>query len=514
MDIDVLYAKVVNGKGFKEAVNSVPKLYSPTDGFYDGIDDSDGYGELLDVVANLMKRFNVGRLLKVQKWGTRRKNQITNILRRSLVQDIESGQIQKNRRNDLDVYDDLRKDIGDKSDKFSKYDFARVARTETARMKALAQLFMWQEAGITKVKYKTKNDNRVGEDHKKLNNKTYEIKWLLSSAGEKERIPNRPNCLINWRTQIQTNNGRKAIKYIEVGDKVLTHTGKYKHVTQLHGGFTNTYHTVELDYKHTKLDVTGNHKFLTKRGWVKAEDLTEDDEVCMKAKRCITCDKKFPEQERPCDYCSKSCQSKATSISQWVKQRENEEVVNKIRSNMSKVSNQAHKDGKCFSKGWKHTDETKNKISNHPSYKTKEHKQKMTILAKKRYELHPETHPNVILAGRHPTHYETKLYNKVKLIIPTAVQQGVVKTYKKDGTYKSTRFPDILIDDLMCVVEYDGTHWHQNKKKEQFRDKDLNRAGYKVLHYRDYVPTQDEIISHLLFLQENKHMNLYVGAKW
>ena len=40
---------------------------------------------------------------------------------------------------------------------------------------------------------------------------------------------------------------------------------------------------------------------------------------------------------------------------------------------------------------------------------------------------------------------------------------------------------DFAIPEKKIAIEVDGKHWHENKKKDRFRDWMLKRAGWKVV---------------------------------
>lgn len=88
-------------------------------------------------------------------------------------------------------------------------------------------------------------------------------------------------------TLITTPTGKKFIKDLKPGDKVinLCETSKlYKEdtVVKLHKNLANsaTEKMLELEFDTgIKIKVTANHKFLTNKGWVRADELTEDLEI-------------------------------------------------------------------------------------------------------------------------------------------------------------------------------------------------------------------------------------------
>lgn len=51
--------------------------------------------------------------------------------------------------------------------------------------------------------------------------------------------------------------------------------------------------------------------------------------------------------------------------------------------------------------------------------------------------------------------------------------------------------PDFFIKDIKKIIEFDGVYWHrknpENKKREMFRDEEIIKSGYKVLHINEYA---------------------------
>lgn len=144
------------------------------------------------------------------------------------------------------------------------------------------------------------SDNKLGIDiwHKKYqhNNESFE-EWLdrVSNGNEEVRelikekkflfggrtLSNRgldtggsySNCFIAG-TQVLTQEGYKAIEDIQVGEYVLTHDGTYQKVNDV---MSRHYKGQGIRFYDSRLydDIicTPNHKFLTQRGWVEAQEI-------------------------------------------------------------------------------------------------------------------------------------------------------------------------------------------------------------------------------------------------
>jgi hypothetical protein len=88
-------------------------------------------------------------------------------------------------------------------------------------------------------------------------------------------------------SKVLTTNGYVPIKDIKIGDKVINYCEKSKEfkvdtVVKQHKNLTNSESEkmYELIFDtNTIIRVTGNHKFLTTEGWVRADQLTENHEI-------------------------------------------------------------------------------------------------------------------------------------------------------------------------------------------------------------------------------------------
>ena len=54
---------------------------------------------------------------------------------------------------------------------------------------------------------------------------------------------------------------------------------------------------------------------------------------------------------------------------------------------------------------------------------------------------------------------------------------------------------DIAIPQLAIAIEYDGSRWHQDKERDDKKTKDLQEEGWKVIRYRDHVPTKEQVLN-------------------
>jgi SPP1 gp7 family putative phage head morphogenesis protein len=153
--------------------------------------------EFRDIIMRIMREYDIGKKISKRFWGERGYKDIQSTLYDAVKQQF-SGEKPK---NVLQLYDDLKTDVNVKGR--SNYDISRVARTEGKAMSIIYQLEGFRKAGVKWVTYVTRGDKKVRPEHQILNGREYEINYLLSPEGEKDRIPISPNCRcrynISWR---------------------------------------------------------------------------------------------------------------------------------------------------------------------------------------------------------------------------------------------------------------------------------------------------------------------------
>jgi hypothetical protein len=91
------------------------------------------------------------------------------------------------------------------------------------------------------------------------------------------------------------------------------------------------------------------------------------------------------------------------------------------------------------------------------------------------------------------------LNSKIKNISkPQLKLYEIVKEEFKDTelNYPSKGFAiDVAIPSKMIAIEYDGSYWHKDNKKDIRRQSALEKHGWKFLRYIDNVPQKNEILN-------------------
>jgi len=59
---------------------------------------------------------------------------------------------------------------------------------------------------------------------------------------------------------------------------------------------------------------------------------------------------------------------------------------------------------------------------------------------------------------------------------------------------------DIAVPSIKLDIEHDGSYWHQDQEKDRKRDERIKSQGWKVLRYRDYVPSKEQLLEDVKLL--------------
>jgi len=87
------------------------------------------------------------------------------------------------------------------------------------------------------------------------------------------------NCFIDHGVPIFTSKGSKRIIDIVVGDRVLTHRGRFRKVTELFRTYKQKPDAVKIWFDNTFLTITEDHPLLVNGDWIRAKDVKVSDTV-------------------------------------------------------------------------------------------------------------------------------------------------------------------------------------------------------------------------------------------
>jgi len=164
----------------------------------------DSFDEFTSWIKKFMKKFGIGTEISKKKWGDRKTKELQATLYANLEKE-PTGEVSLKQTGRA-----LRDKLQNAADakQFTRYDFSRIARTEAANVKAIFQLQKFKEAGYTKVIHK--NNPRsvarktVSTKCQLLNNRKFDIDYLLSKQGEKDRICIHPNCMCHYEGDLKS----------------------------------------------------------------------------------------------------------------------------------------------------------------------------------------------------------------------------------------------------------------------------------------------------------------------
>ena len=208
-------------------------------------------------------------------------NETTNkLIKAEIVAGIEEGEgVDKIARRINKVFDDA-----------DKKRSLLIARTETQKAVNFATVDAYKQSGVVSgKKWLTAYDERTCERCMAMNGKIVDLDKNYFNKGDSfmdtkfdyEDIgypPLHARCFTSPDIKIKTRKGEKRISEIKIGDEVLTHKKRYKKVMRILENEKYEGEVIVITIENGKrFEVTPEHPFLTQRGWVKAEDLTNTD---------------------------------------------------------------------------------------------------------------------------------------------------------------------------------------------------------------------------------------------
>ena len=317
-----------------------------------------------------------------------------------------------------------------------------------------------------------------------------------------------PNCFVgNSGVNIFCENkGYVNIKDIKIGDRVLTHTGKFKKVINTLDWYNKKYYGkfYKIKYKgkardgdktHT-LKVTPEHPFMTQRGWVKAEDLRSDDKFMQLKTYCGHCGNSVCVKPTRKDknktglmFCSKEC----ISNYQWSLDSHKENISKKSSSFMKKKlqENPLYLDERIA----KANEKTRELVLEGEFWAQK--KENLETLQKNMAVI------NKKLQTEKTSKEELDFYKVIKEVFPTVRHQEILHNW----------CVDFYIPEIQVNIEYDGGGHYLPVYTGKFgmetflgrqkgRDSYLNKCGIHVLRYSE-IPTIEKLKEDVLRVSNN-----------
>lgn len=319
-------------------------------------------------------------------------------------------------------------------------------------------------------------------------------------------------CLYDGNLPVVTDTGKKALKNLEVGDKVLTHTGKFKRVLATFGkkgkDLRKRENLYRVEYinpfgKLTVLRMTPDHLMQTQRGWVRADELTPQDSLSYLFYPCLHCGVDVPYHPKYINrkFCGQSCASKYHGDMKSEKSRKEKQKTFYCKYCQKDFTvDMFYKDKRGRYRYRKKQIEfcsipCSSHFNANNQWRDPEHRkniiEKNSISMKKQYEDGTRSPTGVAIArralfnaGGKASSEQLKLYNFVKNIYSDAQLDYEIGQF----------YGDIAIPSQKVVIEWDGgghyldVHFgkltmEEKIAKDKSRDEKIESLGWHVLRY-------------------------------
>jgi len=109
---------------------------------------------------------------------------------------------------------------------------------------------------------------------------------------------------------------------------------------------------------------------------------------------------------------------------------------------------------------------------------------------------------DMISKMKNPSVPQVKLYNIAKELYEDAILNYPLQVSKRKWYCLDTAVLSIMLD-----IEYDETYWHQDIEKDKKRDEKIKSKGWKVLRYRDRIPTLEQLRNDIGEVIKNGQIN-------
>lgn len=320
--------------------------------------------------------------------------------------------------------------------------------------------------------------------------------------------PLHPNCITDGAVPIFTSKGWKPIRNIKEQELVLTHKGRFRKVVKAicsaYGAGTTK---ITFGKAGRKLTLTDNHPVLIGGRWVAAKDVKQGDTLSILGHPCARCGKITMWNMK---YCSHTCLSLDITDKQWANPKHRVLVARKNSISMNRQYRSGKRDRFEITKGmnnavrklsaqgkWNHMNPVglnrwaksaegrayshKHMTENNPVTIPEVHA-RMIASCKETMRLHPERHPNVVMAQRG---FISSIEKKVKELLD-AIGIAYTQQHPVDRF-----FVDFAIPSLMVAIEVDGNYWHKDNQRDLDRQRIIEDKGWHVVRFREDQINED-----------------------
>jgi len=319
--------------------------------------------------------------------------------------------------------------------------------------------------------------------------------------------PLHPKCFLDGQVPVYTSKGWKAIGTIVPGTLVLTHEGRFRKVKELLVTPLQTPDATKLSLhgrKDKTLSLTDEHPVMINGKWKEIKDVRSGDTISFLAGSCERCGADIPYFK---DYCSLSCRSKDITDGQWSRPEHRKNMSEKTTQQLHReyangtrdpyvITRKANaktrllvKQGllslqrpEVIAKMIEATNTPEQRKANSDRMKRNNPmKDRSTVERRTKTYLktlrsNPDIHPNRIMAQRG---FMSSLEKKVKDVLDT---MGL----NYECQYPISKyFVDFALVSDKIAIEADGDYWHQDKKRDRKRQKDIEKNGWVVIRFSE-----------------------------
>lgn len=349
------------------------------------------------------------------------------------------------------------------------YEYVRIARTETARVQNQGTLNRYTQNKITHVNVIDGGSAESCDECTAINGSVWTVEYSMTHELE------HPNCFIDSQIPIFTSEGWKQIGKILVGDLVLTHTGRFRKVTDTFKIPNQRVNVVKIGVGESittrrYITVTDEHPIMINGEWSDAKNITTYDKVNILAKKCQHCDTVIPWWRT---NCSLSCGSRE----QMIEQRKDPVWIEKSRTEQKKKMKELYDDEdyrKIVTRAANIRTREMVEEGTHPFQQYKNHVKGNRVLAQNKYRSFLEKKMEWLLSEMDLNFTAQPIINRPETVINNT-NGGMRQRYYK---------PDFILTDYNIIIECDGDYWHDSTDEYEInRQAYLESLGYVVLRF-------------------------------
>lgn len=355
---------------------------------------------------------------------------------------------------------------------------ATIARTEVLKASNEGRLSAYQQSGVVnKVRWYTAVDERRCSSCAALHDKV--VKLNSEFIKGITAPPLHPNCFIDGQIPIYTVEGWKPIKDIKVGDLVLTHKGRFRKVTQLIRTLSEqppSMVDVQLTngrHRHTTLTATEDHPILLNGKWLPIKDAYKGMTLAIMSSNCKCCGKEIPFNRT---YCSHSCLSLDITDKQWASNEHRENISKKTSAQMHREYTNGTRDPFVITERARKAAHERMIQDNRLNYP--ESRAKLALVTNTPYQ---RMRSSQRIRRTMQKMSQNGFTSSLELFVAD-VLNGLHINYIQQ--YSIDRFcVDFALPDYNIVIEADGEYWHQDKEKDDERQRIIESYGWQVIRF-------------------------------